>query len=93
MSDFWFARRFPLGHPRTAMAPVSREGWIVVVAFIVAMALGGIIFILLALAGAFVLGLVVFVLLAAAGGGLFILLASAKGDASRTVHDYRSPTG
>ena len=93
MSDYWFARRFPLGHPRNAMAPVSREGWIVVVLFIAAMAVGGIAFIALALAGAFILGLVVFVLLAAAGGGLFILLAGMKGDSGRTVDDYRSPTG
>ncbi len=28
MSRYWFARRFPVGHPRNAMAPVSTEGFV-----------------------------------------------------------------
>ncbi|HET7715436.1 MAG TPA: hypothetical protein VFK86_07390 [Bauldia sp.] len=90
MSDHRFARRFPLGHPRNAMAPVSREGWMVVFSFVAAMAAGGIAFIALAVSGSFLPGLGIFILLAALAGAGSIILARRKGDTSRTLADYRN---
>ncbi|CAN7462376.1 hypothetical protein LJR016_003039 [Devosia sp. LjRoot16] len=90
MAKYWFARRFPVGHPRNAMTPVSREGWLVAWAFVASMAVGGLAFLGLALAGSALLGIAIFVVLAASGMGLFIGLASRKGDALHTAEDYRS---
>jgi predicted branched-subunit amino acid permease len=88
--DYWFARRFTYDHPRASMAPVTREGWMVVWAFIACILLGGILFGLCMFAGMPVIGIVLFVLFAFAGGAGFILLANLKGDPERTVAEYRS---
>lgn len=85
----WFARRFPIGHPRNGMSPVSREGYLVVFGFMGAMMLGGLAFVALALMGQFFAGAAAFVALTALGAGAFIWLAQAKGDHARTVADYR----
>jgi len=90
MSRHWFARRFPVGDPRNAMAPVSREGHLVAWAFVGAMALGAIGFGLFALANLFVVGMIFFVGIAAVAATAFILIASARGDTARTVADYRN---
>lgn len=89
VAKYWFARRFPVGHPRNAMAPISREGWLVVWAFVASLAIGALGFLGLTLSGSPLLGIVIFVVLAASGMGLFVGLASRKGDAQRTVEDYR----
>jgi hypothetical protein len=89
MAEHWFARRFPVGHPRSALAPVSREGWLVTLGFVVAMVLGGAAYVALDLAGYTVLAIVVFAAVAAAAGFAFIATAQRKGDHSRTVADYR----
>jgi len=89
MGDFWFARRFPVGHPRNAMAPVSREGWLVVCGFVAAMLIGGAAFVALSVGGMPVLGIVTFVAVAAIAGGTFIALSVRRGDHQRTVADYR----
>ena len=90
MSDFWFARRFPVGHSRNAMAPVSREGWLVVASFIASMLLGGVAFVALAVSGDVIIGAAVFAAVAIFGGGAFVTAAMAKGDRNHTVADYRS---
>ncbi|OEO32464.1 hypothetical protein VW23_011645 [Devosia insulae DS-56] len=90
MAKYWFARRFPVGHPRNAMGPVSREGWLVAWAFVASMAIGGLGFLGLALTGSPLLGIAIFVVLAASGMGLFISLAGRRGDTQHTVEDYRS---
>jgi hydrogenase/urease accessory protein HupE len=90
MAKYWFARRFPVGHPRNAMAPISREGWLVVVAFVASLAIGALGFLGLALSGSLLLGVAIFVVLAASGLGLFVSLASRKGDAQHTAEDYRA---
>lgn len=89
MTGQWFARRFPVGHPRNAMSPVRREGYLVVALFLTAMALGAAAFAALALLGLFFAGIVIFAALAALGAGAFIWLAHVKGDRARTVADYR----
>jgi hypothetical protein len=89
MAEYWFARRFPVGHPRNAMAPVSREGWLVSLGFVLALVLGGAAYVVLDLAGYTILAIVVFALVAAAAGFAFIRTAQRKGDHNRTVADYR----
>jgi hypothetical protein len=89
MSEYWFARRFPVGNPRNAMAPVHPKGWAVVAVFLVAMLLGGLAFLLMAGAGQFAQGVVALAIAAALGGGWFLVVAHAKGDRTRTVADYR----
>jgi hypothetical protein len=89
VSEFWFARRFPVGHPRNALAPVSREGWLVAIGFVAAMALGALALLLLAWAGRPWAGVIVFVVMAFAAGAAFIGIAQRKGDGRRTVEDYR----
>lgn len=89
MSEYWFARRFPVGHSRNAMSPVSREGWLVVLAFLASMAVGGTAFAALAATGSVVLGAVLFAVVAALAGSMFITAAIAKGDRNHTVAEYR----
>lgn len=86
---YWFARRFPVGHPRNAMSPVNRAGYAVVVGFVGAMLVGAVGWAALTQLGLFVVGLAVFVILTAAAGGAFVWLAQVKGDHQRTVADYR----
>ena len=93
MAGYWFARRFPVGHPRKAMAPVAPAGWFVAVAFLAAMAAGGLAFILLALGGMPIWGVALFVAVAVVAGGAFIAIAYRKGDRQRTVEDYRKLSG
>ena len=90
MSEYWFARRFPVGHSRNAMSPVSREGWLVVLAFLASVAVGGTAFAALAATGSVVIGAVLFAVVAALAGSMFVTAAVAKGDRNHTVADYRS---
>ena len=55
MTEYWFARRFPVGHPRSSMSPINDKGWAVVRAFVWWMAGGALGAIALALLGLFVL--------------------------------------
>jgi purine-cytosine permease-like protein len=89
MSDYWFARRFPVGHPRHAMGPISREGWLVVLAFVLAMIAGAVIGMWLGLSGAPFWGVISFAVIAIIAGAVLIVMANSKGDHQRTVADYR----
>lgn len=100
MSHSWFARRFPVGHPRNAMAPVSPEGRRVARDFIGGMVgaavLAGLLLVVGFAAGsvvAFILAPLVFAALALGAGLYFIRMASAHGDMTRTVEDYRRMGG
>jgi hypothetical protein len=89
VSEFWFARRFPVGHPRNAMGPVTREGWLVVFAFVAALVAGAVIGMLLGFGGAPFSGVAAFAALGIVAGLAFIMIAKHKGDHQRTVADYR----
>lgn len=93
MSDYWFARRFRVGHPRNAMAPVSREGFLVIYGSVAAMVFGAAAFAVLAALGMPILGVVVFIVAAALAGWMFISLANGRGDHQRTVADYKAGRG
>jgi hypothetical protein len=86
----WFARRFPVGHPRNAMAPVSPEGWWVVAVFVAATVIGFAALLVLGMNGQLVSGIVLFVLLALGSGGMFVGMSSRKGDKQRPVDDYKA---
>ncbi|MGD9739748.1 MAG: hypothetical protein AB7O56_15350 [Bauldia sp.] len=90
MSDYWFARRYPIGDPRNAVGPVTREGRLVALAFVAAMAAGAVVFAVMAIAGEFILGAATFAVIAGLGGGGFIIAAQQKLDRNHTVEDYRT---
>ena len=96
MSEYWFARRFPVGHPRNSMSPVNEKGWAVVRAFIWWMVGGALGALALVLIGLFVLPYVwiaapiIFFACAMVGGWSFILAAQMHGDTQHTVDDYMS---
>jgi len=89
MTEYWFARRFPVGSPRNAMAPVHWKGYAIVAAYVTLLVLGGVAFAWLGASGRLVLGAALFAVAAIVGASLFIGLSSIKGDKTRTVADYR----
>jgi hypothetical protein len=89
MKEYWFARRFPVGHARSAMAPVHWKGWAMFGVFVAAMLVGGLGFVLSALNGGWLWGIIVFVSLTAMGAGMLLIAVNAHGDATKTVEDYR----
>lgn len=90
MSDFWFARRYPVGDRRNALAPVTTEGRRVVLAFVAAVIVGAIVFAVMAISGDVMLGAATFAVIAGLAGGGFILVANQKLDRNHTVDDYKT---
>ena len=96
-NKYWFARRFPVGHRRNAMSPVTQEGWNVVKAFVGWMtggAAAAVVLVLLALYFGqwwlYVVAVLVYVACAAYGGWYFISTAMKRGDPNNTVDDYKA---
>jgi hypothetical protein len=102
---YWFARRFPVGDRRNAMAPVRPEGFRVAWTFVWRMVGGAAAWhVLGGLAGwslyasgpgpltwlLGVLGPIVFVACAAYGGWYFVKVAQSRGDNQHTVDDYKA---
>jgi hypothetical protein len=89
MTEYWFARRFPVGSPRNAMAPVHWKGYAIVAVYVTLLVLGGMAFAWLGASGDLIKGAVIFGASALIGAGLFIFLSNSKGDKTRTVAEYR----
>jgi hypothetical protein len=89
MTEYWFARRFPVGNPRSGMAPVHWKGWLVVAVFLLAMIAGAATFAWLGADGRVAEGAAVFALFAFGAMIFFVTLSREKGDRIRTVDDYR----
>jgi hypothetical protein len=89
MSEYWFARRFPVGNPRNAMAPVHWKGYAIVAAYVTLLVLGGVAFAWFGAGGNLIFGAAVFAAAAIIGASLFIGLSYTKGDKTRTVAEYR----
>lgn len=89
MTEYWFARRFPVGNPRNAMAPVSWMGYAIVTLYVTLLVLGALAFAWLGASGELIVGATVFAAAAVVGAGLFIGLSNIKGDKARTVAEYR----
>ena len=94
-NKYWFARRFPVGHRRNSMSPVTPEGFRVAWTFVAWMVGGALLAaILLALGLTVVPWLwiaapIVFIACAAHGGWSFISAAQGRGDHQHTVEDYK----
>ena len=89
MNEPWFARRFPVGSPRNGLAPITREGWMVAWAFVAAMVLGAVVFIVLTYREAFALGLTLFIVITMVAGFGFVTVAVKKSDLTKTLEDYK----
>ncbi len=87
--EYWFARRFPLGDPRQAYAPVNWKGYAVSLAFVSVLTGGGLAFAWFGAQGDLFEGLLVFAITALVSGVWFTMTAKANGDPVRTVADYR----
>ncbi|MBY0564489.1 MAG: hypothetical protein K2P58_09905 [Hyphomonadaceae bacterium] len=88
MSEYWFARRYPLGDMRSGMAPINLKGWLVAVAFCVGLALGGAAFWWFASNGLTVKGALSFAVIAGVSALGFIRVANQKGDHVNCIKDY-----
>ncbi|MES1200499.1 MAG: hypothetical protein ABUS57_03510 [Pseudomonadota bacterium] len=88
MSAPWFARTRTSPRSRR-MGPISWQGWVVVVGFAVSMTLGAVAMAIGFLTNHVALGVAAYVVLGGVGAACFIYASIAKGDASRTVADYR----
>jgi hypothetical protein len=89
----WFAKLSNTGVGNPRMTPVSREGWLVVAGFVVAMALGALVFTAMMIQGNVALGVIIYVAFAVLGGGVFLWASIAHGDKTKTVMDYRRERG
>ena len=89
VTEYWFARRFPVSSPRNAMAPVHWKGYAIVAVYVTLLVFGGLSFAWLGASGQLILGAAIFAAAAVAGASLFIGLSSVKGDKTRTVAEYR----
>ena len=89
MSEYWFARRFPVGHPNNAMAPIHWKGWAVAFGFAFLLMTGATTFFWLGSNGQILYGALAFIAAAALGMVWFIGLAERTCDKTRTIADYR----
>jgi hypothetical protein len=88
--EFWFARRFPLGHARQGYAPVHWKGWAATLAFVLALAGGGAFFAWDAIVEQnLVRGAAVFIVAAFVGIAWYLLVVRANSDTLHTVADYK----
>jgi hypothetical protein len=94
--EYWFARRFPVGHPRNAMSPINEQGWNVVRKFIIWMVAGAVlatiivIVSLLWLPYLWIAAPFVFAATAMYAGWALILAAQGRGDHNHTIEDYKA---
>lgn len=88
-NEIWFARRYPVGNPRSAMAPVHWKGWMMFAVFLASMLIGAFGAALSVLSGQYVWGAVVFVALTALGAGMLLMSVAQHGDNTKTVEEYR----
>ncbi len=88
-TEYWFARRFPLGDGRNAMAPVHWKGWLVALGFGFILTIGAVLFAWLGAHEQIVKGAAMFIVTAIVGMVWFIGMSQRKGDPVRTVADYK----
>lgn len=90
MAKYWFARRFPLEVGGDRMDPISREGWLVVWAFVAAMVLGAVALFVFTLAFQKpLIGFIILLVFASLGMTGLLMLAQQRGDKRHTVDDYK----
>lgn len=89
MTEYWFARRFPMGDPRQAMAPVHWKGVVVGVGFVVAMLAGAAAWAWLVQTDRPVEGFELFLVIVFFDVIWFITTSRARLDRTKTVAEYR----
>lgn len=87
--EYWFARRYPLGNPRQAYAPVHWKGYAVSLIFVTALTAGGVAFAWFGANDNLFMGIMIFIGVAILAGAWFTLTAKANGDPVRTVAEYK----
>ncbi len=87
---YWFARRFPVGHARKGLAPISWHGYALAGVFLSGMVFAALAWLALAAVGLMLIGIGVFVFGAALSGAAFIAVARRTADMTHTVEDYRA---
>lgn len=89
-AEFWFARRFPLGHARQGYGPVHWKGWVAMIAFALVLAGAGGYFAWDALVEQnFIQGCAVFIVATIAATAWIQLVVRANSDTLHTVADYK----
>ncbi|PZO49444.1 MAG: hypothetical protein DCF16_14550 [Alphaproteobacteria bacterium] len=88
-TEYWFARRYPIGSISRSMAPVHWKGWLVVAGFVTCLMLGGVAFAWFGAHDRMAMGIALFALAAFIGGLWFISVTRVRGDPIRTVADYK----
>lgn len=89
VKEYWFARRFPLGDHRNAMAPVHWKGWLVSSIFVLVLMIAGVAFAYLGATDQLMFGIAEFILVAFIATSWFLLTSRANGDPVRTVAEYK----
>jgi mannose-6-phosphate isomerase-like protein (cupin superfamily) len=90
MTEYWYARRFPVGHWRNAMAPISPKARRVVWVFAGGIAAGMLAFFISGFAGYWQIGAVIFAVLAAYSGWYYVVVPIKRFDRYHTVEDYKA---
>jgi hypothetical protein len=88
MSDYWFARRFPIGSPRAAMSPVHWKGWAVTSVWVTVLLAGGLLFAWLGASDRLMQGAATFIVTSFVATAWYLTVVRAKGDRVHTVSDY-----
>jgi hypothetical protein len=88
--EYWFARRLPAGRYRRGLAPVHRNGWYVIAAFLGCMLGGGLLFGFFMAMNRPLPGAVLYILCVVIGAGQFIYFSATRTDPARTLADYRA---
>lgn len=89
MTEYWFARRFPLGSVRAGMSPISWKGYAVVAAYVTGLIIGGVGFAWFGAKGNMPEGIGCFVLAAFISTIFYMTVTRQRGDRIRTVADYK----
>jgi hypothetical protein len=89
VTEYWFARRFPMGDRRQAMAPVHWKGFVVTGGFVAAMLFGAAVWAWLAQTNRPVEGLQLFLVIVFADIIWFLTTARSRLDRTKTVTDYK----
>jgi mannose-6-phosphate isomerase-like protein (cupin superfamily) len=90
MTEYWYARRFPVGHWRNAMAPISPKARRVIWVFAGGITAGMLAFFISGFAGYWQIGALIFAVLAAYSSWYYFVVPIRRFDRHHTVEDYRA---
>ena len=88
MTEYWYARRFPVGHWRNAMAPISPKARRVIWVFAGGITAGMLAFFISGFAGYWQIGAAIFAVLAAYSSWYYFIVPIKRFDRYHTVEDY-----